>query len=132
MEFLYKTNDLLHSSLHMTERYAELLEACARTFSMERAELIVIPESREPALRFFAASGPSRTALASSLLTFAEQEMLNVLRDQLDRFGEPETVAGLLANAARALPETSTVVFAFGASRASRPNFLDTATVANS
>lgn len=81
MEFLYKTNDLLHSSLHMTERYNELLEACARTFAMERAELIVIPESREPALRFFAANGPSRTGLASSLLTFAEQEMLNVLRD---------------------------------------------------
>jgi UDP-N-acetylmuramyl tripeptide synthase len=36
--------------------------------------------------------------------------LTNVFRDQLDRFGEPETVAGLLAAAARTLPEGSRVV----------------------
>ncbi|MFL5799174.1 MAG: MurT ligase domain-containing protein [Actinomycetota bacterium] len=36
--------------------------------------------------------------------------LTNVFRDQLDRFGEPETVARLLGEAARALPEGSTVV----------------------
>ena len=36
--------------------------------------------------------------------------LTNVFRDQLDRFGEPETVAGLLAGAARDLPPGSTVV----------------------
>jgi UDP-N-acetylmuramyl tripeptide synthase len=36
--------------------------------------------------------------------------LTNVFRDQLDRFGEPETVAGLLAAAARALPDGSRVV----------------------
>jgi len=36
--------------------------------------------------------------------------LTNVFRDQLDRFGEPETVARLLAEAGGALPEGSTVV----------------------
>jgi UDP-N-acetylmuramyl tripeptide synthase len=36
--------------------------------------------------------------------------LTNVFRDQLDRFGEPETVAGLMAGAAGRLPPGSTVV----------------------
>src|SRR5207253_6014883 len=36
--------------------------------------------------------------------------LTNVFRDQLDRFGEPETVARLLDESGRALPEGSTVV----------------------
>jgi UDP-N-acetylmuramyl tripeptide synthase len=36
--------------------------------------------------------------------------LTNVFRDQLDRFGEPETVARLLGAAARAMPSGSTVV----------------------
>jgi len=36
--------------------------------------------------------------------------LTNVFRDQLDRFGEPETVARLLQAAARRLPEGTTVV----------------------
>ncbi len=36
--------------------------------------------------------------------------LTNVFRDQLDRFGEPESVASLLGSAARELPSTSTVV----------------------
>ncbi|HXJ65644.1 MAG TPA: Mur ligase family protein, partial [Actinomycetota bacterium] len=36
--------------------------------------------------------------------------LTNVFRDQLDRFGEPETVARLLADAARAMPAGSAVV----------------------
>ncbi len=81
MEFLYTTNDLLHSPRQMGERYGELLQACVRTFLMGRAELIVIPESREPAVRFFADDHQNRTPMVSSPLSFAEQEMLNTLRD---------------------------------------------------
>ncbi|HKR99846.1 MAG TPA: diguanylate cyclase, partial [Candidatus Dormibacteraeota bacterium] len=81
MEFLYRTNDLLHSSLLMPDRYAELLDACVATFAMERAELVVVPESRDSAVRFFATSQHGRSSIASSPLTFAEQEMLNALRD---------------------------------------------------
>ena len=36
--------------------------------------------------------------------------LTNVFRDQLDRFGEPETVAGLLGDAARAMPAGAAVV----------------------
>jgi UDP-N-acetylmuramyl tripeptide synthase len=36
--------------------------------------------------------------------------LTNVFRDQLDRFGEPETVAGLMADAVGQLPAGSTVV----------------------
>jgi UDP-N-acetylmuramyl tripeptide synthase len=36
--------------------------------------------------------------------------LTNVFRDQLDRFGEPETVAGLLREAARRLPAEAVVV----------------------
>src|SRR5207247_7908811 len=36
--------------------------------------------------------------------------LTNVFRDQLDRFGEPETVAALLGDAVRSMPAGSTVV----------------------
>jgi diguanylate cyclase (GGDEF)-like protein len=81
MEFLYRTNDLLHAPMQMTQRYGELLNACVRAFATERAELIVIPETRDAAVRFFATSRDNPPSIASAPLTFGEQEMLNTLRD---------------------------------------------------
>jgi len=84
MEFLYRTNDLLHSPKPMVERYGDLLRACLTTFSSGRAELIMIPDSREPAVRLrVSGGGQTDPALMSSApLTFGEQEMLNTLRER--------------------------------------------------
>jgi diguanylate cyclase (GGDEF)-like protein len=80
MEFLYRTSDILHSSKQMRERTGELLSGMRHMFGVARAELIVIPESRGPALRFTTSGGDDELAAASSELTFAEQETLNALR----------------------------------------------------
>ena len=80
MEFLYRTSDILHSSKQMRERSGELLNGMSRMFGVTRAELIVIPESRGPALRFTNGAGDDDITVNSSELTFAEQESLNALR----------------------------------------------------
>jgi diguanylate cyclase (GGDEF)-like protein len=80
MEFLFNTNNTLHTNLPMGERYREMLEACLQTFAANRAELIVIPESRETPVRFYAGGRDQHRPMAASALTFGEQEMLNALR----------------------------------------------------
>jgi diguanylate cyclase (GGDEF)-like protein len=80
MEFLYRTSDILHSSMQMTERAGELLAGMSRMFGVRRAELILIPETRAAAVRFTSADADDEVGVSSSDLTFAEQETLNTLR----------------------------------------------------
>ena len=51
-EFLYRTTEILHSTRQVGERAGELLNGLTAMFGVERAELVVIPEVRGPAVRF--------------------------------------------------------------------------------
>ena len=51
-EFLYRTTEILHSTRQVGERAGELLNGITTMFGVERAELVVIPEVRGPAVRF--------------------------------------------------------------------------------
>jgi GAF domain-containing protein len=79
-EFLYRTTEILHSSRQLGERAGELLNGVTRMFGVARAELVVIPEVRGPAVRFVSTGDDDHAALLTSDLTFAEQEVLNELR----------------------------------------------------
>jgi diguanylate cyclase (GGDEF)-like protein len=79
-EFLYRTTELLHSSRQVGERAGELLNGITKMFGVERAELVVIPEVRGPAVRFNSSGDDEHAPATTSDLTFAEQEVLNELR----------------------------------------------------
>jgi diguanylate cyclase (GGDEF)-like protein len=79
-EFLYRTTEILHSTRQMGERAGELLTGITRMFDVERAELVVIPEVRGPAVRFLSIGDDDHAVVSTSELTFAEQEVLNELR----------------------------------------------------
>jgi diguanylate cyclase (GGDEF)-like protein len=79
-EFLYRTTEILHSTRQVGERAGELLNGITTMFGVERAELVVIPEVRGPAVRFSSTGNDEHTSATSSELTFAEQEVLNELR----------------------------------------------------
>jgi diguanylate cyclase (GGDEF)-like protein len=79
-EFLYRTTEILHSTRQMGERAGELLNGITRMFDVERAELVVIPEVRGPAVRFISIGDDDHAVVSTSELTFAEQEVLNELR----------------------------------------------------
>jgi diguanylate cyclase (GGDEF)-like protein len=79
-EFLYRTTEILHSTRQMSERAGELLNGITRMFDVERAELVVIPEVRGPAVRFISIGDDDHAVVSTSELTFAEQEVLNELR----------------------------------------------------
>jgi len=81
MEFLYRTSNILHTPANMSDRYNELLSNVVHAFGVERAELVVIPESRGPAVRFASVGDGARPPLTTSPLTFGEQEILNALRE---------------------------------------------------
>jgi diguanylate cyclase (GGDEF)-like protein len=79
-EFLYRTTEILHSTRQVGERASELLNGLAAMFGVERAELVVIPEVRGPAVRFSSTGNDELAPASTSELTFAEQEVLNELR----------------------------------------------------
>jgi diguanylate cyclase (GGDEF)-like protein len=79
-EFLYRTTEILHSSRQVGERAGELLNGLTAMFGVERAELVVIPEVRGPAVRFNSTGNDELAPASTSELTFAEQEVLNELR----------------------------------------------------
>jgi diguanylate cyclase (GGDEF)-like protein len=79
-EFLYRTTEILHSTRQMGERAGELLNGITKMFDVGRAELVVIPEVRGPAVRFISIGDDDRAVVSTSELTFAEQEVLNELR----------------------------------------------------
>ncbi len=79
-EFLYRTTEILHSSRQVGERAGELLNGLTAMFGVERAELVVIPEVRGPAVRFSSTGNDELSPPTTSDLTFAEQEVLNELR----------------------------------------------------
>jgi diguanylate cyclase (GGDEF)-like protein len=79
-EFLYRTTEILHSTRQVGERAGELLNGITKMFGVERAELVVIPEVRGPAVRFNSSGDDEQAAATTSDLTFAEQEVLNELR----------------------------------------------------
>jgi diguanylate cyclase (GGDEF)-like protein len=79
-EFLYKSTEILHSTRQMGERAGELLNGVTKMFGVERAELVVIPEVRGPAVRFISIGDDEHAVVSTSELTFAEQEVLNELR----------------------------------------------------
>jgi diguanylate cyclase (GGDEF)-like protein len=79
-EFLYRTTEILHSSRQLGERAGELLNGITNMFGVARAELVVIPEVRGPAVRFVSTGDDEHAAMLTSELTFAEQEVLNELR----------------------------------------------------
>jgi diguanylate cyclase (GGDEF)-like protein len=79
-EFLYRTTEILHSTRQMGERAGELLNAITEMFGVARAELVVIPEVRGPAVRFLSIGDDDHAVVSTSELTFAEQEVLNELR----------------------------------------------------
>ncbi|MGA7987517.1 MAG: sensor domain-containing diguanylate cyclase [Candidatus Dormiibacterota bacterium] len=79
-EFLYRTTEILHSTRQMGERAGELLNGITEMFGMARAELVVIPEVRGPAVRFVSIGDDEHAVVSTSELTFAEQEVLNELR----------------------------------------------------
>jgi len=80
-EFLYRTTEILHSSRQVGERAGELLNGITRMFGVQRAELVVIPELRGPAVRFISTGDDDHAAVTTSELTFGEQEVLNELRN---------------------------------------------------
>ncbi len=82
MEFLYHTNEVLHSSSRIDERAGEMLRAMAATFGVARAELLLLPEARGAAIRFISQGRDDRAEVSSAELTYAEQETLNLLRDE--------------------------------------------------
>jgi diguanylate cyclase (GGDEF)-like protein len=79
-EFLYRTTEILHSTRQLGERAGELLNGITEMFGMARAELVVIPEVRGPAVRFVSIGDDDHAVVSTSELTFAEQEVLNELR----------------------------------------------------
>jgi len=79
-EFLYRTTEILHSSRQVGERAGELLNGISKMFGVARAELVVIPEVRGPAVRFNSTGDDELAQATTSDLTFAEQELLNELR----------------------------------------------------
>jgi diguanylate cyclase (GGDEF)-like protein len=79
-EFLYRTTEILHSTRQMGERAGELLAGVTKMFGVARAELVVIPEVRGPAVRFISTGDDEHAVVSTSELTFAEQEVLNELR----------------------------------------------------
>jgi hypothetical protein len=79
-EFLYRTTEILHSTRQVGERAGELLNGLTAMFGVERAELVVIPEVRGPAVRFSSTGNDGLPPASTSELTFAEQEVLNDLR----------------------------------------------------
>jgi diguanylate cyclase (GGDEF)-like protein len=79
-EFLYRTTEILHSTRQVGERAGELLNGITAMFGVERAELVVIPEVRGPAVRFTSTGDDEHAQATTSELTFAEQEVLNELR----------------------------------------------------
>jgi diguanylate cyclase (GGDEF)-like protein len=79
-EFLYRTTEILHSTRQVGERAGELLNGITKMFGVERAELVVIPEVRGPAVRFNSTGDDEHARATTSDLTFAEQEVLNELR----------------------------------------------------
>jgi diguanylate cyclase (GGDEF)-like protein len=79
-EFLYRTTEILHSARQVGERAGELLNGITTMFGVERAELVVIPEVRGPAVRFVSTGDDVQAQATTSELTFAEQEVLNELR----------------------------------------------------
>src|SRR5580700_64078 len=79
-EFLYRTTEILHSTRRVGERAGELLNGITTMFGVERAELVVIPEVRGPAVRFNSTGDDDHADATTSELTFAEQEVLNELR----------------------------------------------------
>jgi diguanylate cyclase (GGDEF)-like protein len=79
-EFLYRTTEILHSTRQMGERAGELLNGITEMFGVARAELVVIPEVRGPAVRFISIGDDEHAVVSTSELTFAEQEVLNELR----------------------------------------------------
>jgi diguanylate cyclase (GGDEF)-like protein len=79
-EFLYRTTEILHSTRQMGERAGELLNGITEMFGVARAELVVIPEVRGPAVRFISIGDDDHAGVSTSELTFAEQEVLNELR----------------------------------------------------
>src|ERR1700686_5263641 len=79
-EFLYRTTEILHSTRQVGERAGELLNGITKMFGGERAELVVIPEVRGPAVRFSSSGDDEHAQASTSDLTFAEQEVLNELR----------------------------------------------------
>jgi diguanylate cyclase (GGDEF)-like protein len=79
-EFLYRTTEILHSTRQMGERAGELLNGITKMFEVDRAELVVIPEVRGPAVRFISIGDDDHAVVSTSELTFAEQEVLNELR----------------------------------------------------
>ncbi len=81
-EFLYRTTEILHSTRQMGERAGELLNGITEMFGVGRAELVVIPEVRGPAVRFTSMGDDDHAVVTTSELTFAEQEVLNELRSE--------------------------------------------------
>jgi diguanylate cyclase (GGDEF)-like protein len=79
-EFLYRTTEILHSTRQVGERAGELLNGITKMFGVARAELVVIPEVRGPAVRFNSTGDDEHAQATTSDLTFAEQEVLNELR----------------------------------------------------
>jgi len=79
-DFLYRTTEILHSTRQVGERAGELLNGITTMFGVERAELVVIPEVRGPAVRFNSTGDDVHAQATTSELTFAEQEVLNELR----------------------------------------------------
>jgi diguanylate cyclase (GGDEF)-like protein len=79
-EFLYRTTEILHSTRQVGERAGELLNGITKMFGVDRAELVVIPEVRGPAVRFNSTGDDEHAQATTSDLTFAEQEVLNELR----------------------------------------------------
>ena len=80
MEFLYRTSDLLHSTMRVNDRAGELLASMSRMFGAGRVELIVMPEERGAAVRFTSSGADDGHDAIQSDLTYAEQEALNLLR----------------------------------------------------
>jgi len=79
-EFLYRTTEILHSTRQVGERAGELLNGITTMFGVQRAELVVIPEVRGPAVRFNSTGDDDLGRATASDMTFAEQELLNELR----------------------------------------------------
>jgi len=102
-EFLYRTTEILHSSRQVGERAGELLNGITAMFGVERAELVVIPEVRGPAVRFTSTGNDGLAPVSTSELTFAEQEVLNELRTTVAGLISVALENGQLAEAIRAM-----------------------------
>jgi len=82
MEFLLHVGELLHSSLRVDDRAGDLLTAIIEAFGVSRAELLLVPEARDAALRLTCDSNPEHLSVVNTDLTYAEQEALNALRTE--------------------------------------------------